>query len=105
MSGLNAYLEEAPALWGEYKPTAWTSGPQTHMHMVCTTASEMPMFVESPLQDAMEYVKQREPEKQFMFHICRCEYCRSNYVANLELGYECPGCGAYSFEIERSIDK
>ena len=105
MTGLNEYLEKAPAIWKPYEPTAWTTAPTTGMHMVCTTSAEMPIMVESPMQDAMEYVREREPQKEFMFHICRCDYCFSNYVANLELGYECPGCGAYSFEIERSVDK
>ena len=58
-------------------------------------------MVETPMRHAMEYIRERG--EKFIFHLCGCAYCRSVYPANLELGYECPACGAYDFEIKESI--
>lgn len=73
-------------------------------HMVVTTdASGGYLAVHDPIQQALEYVKEETKRTEFMLHICRCTYCRSNYPANIDLGYECPACGAYDFDIERTV--
>ena len=59
---------------------------------------------------AMHYVKeaqrfvQETRKENFVMHICKCHYCRSHYPASLEIGYACPACGAYEFDIERTIN-
>jgi hypothetical protein len=95
-----------PVLTTPYRPNAWTTGPLTYdPYVLCTTSAEMPSIkVENPIARAMEYIKETRKEIKLIFHLVSCNYCRSNYPANLEISYECPACGAYDFEIERSIN-
>lgn len=66
---------------------------------VTTEAYTRPVL--KPMRDALEYVKKTE---KFLLHICWCTYCWSTYPANVEIGYECPACGALDFEIKRTVN-
>jgi Zn finger protein HypA/HybF involved in hydrogenase expression len=60
------------------------------------------MRIPDPIAKAQEYIREKT---EFLFDMARCHYCRSFYPANLETGYECPGCGAYEFDIERTVKR
>ena len=105
MSGLNEYLDHAEEIWGKKEPQAWTSEPQTYdPYRLVTTSYTMPEIrVENPLAMAVNYVKEKTTQTKLLFHFVRCHYCWSFYPGSLEMGYECPACGAYDFSIERSV--
>lgn len=89
-----------------YNPHEVSTSAMTFGTVYLTTGEDIAVEVQNPLAGAIQYIKEKAPDvKEWLFHICRCNYCRSDYPANLEIGYECPACGAYSFEIERSIEK
>ena len=105
MSKLGEYLSHAKEIWGKNEPEVWTSTPMAYdPYLLCTTAfHEEDVRVVNPLATALEYVKEKTTATLLLFHLVRCHYCRSFYPGNLELGYECPACGAYDFAIERSV--
>lgn len=87
------------------------------MHYASTSSmTAMPMYavlttdayggeiqIHNPLAQAIEYVKEETKRTEFLLHVCKCKYCWSNYPANIDIGYECPACGAYDFDIERTV--
>ncbi len=85
--------------WEPYACT--TSG--LLMTAVATDAMGSLSFVHDPIAQAQEYIK--EHTQHFLFEMVSCGYCRSTYPANLETGYECPGCGAYDYKVERRVDE
>ena len=82
-----------------------TSVPMTggNYMALCTTGADMPMYHEIE-EKVVRPAKKKINKREFVMHICRCMYCRSNYPANLLIGYACPMCGAYDFDIERTIE-
>ena len=88
--------------WNQVASTSHMTAMSYHT-VLTTDATGGYLAVHDPIQQAIEYVQEETRKKEFLLHICRCSYCRSSYPANIEIGYECPACGAYDFDIERTV--
>lgn len=73
------------------------------LHQVMTTGFEQPITLQEVAKEAKEYVD--KVVEEFYFHRCLCSYCNGIYEANLQIGYECPGCGAREYKIVEEVKR
>ena len=71
--------------------------------VVSTSAVTGNYDLQAIVREAKEYVDRAVEE--FYFHRVHCHYCWSMYEANLEIGYECPSCGARDYSIIEEVKR